>query len=734
MTSGEGWDKENLTQSFSGLNKGKTLRSFLIQCKKLIDINDDTSFRAHNGYYKKQIPPRDMTSNWTDEVFPPNEKSLTHVTRNKDVTEEELNDLKPLGWTKARDIFRGRNFVLYDTISMDDVEQGQLGNCYFLSVLSELGNRPEIYDKIFITKEKTQNGCYQVRLLIRGIPKVVSVDDFFPTLNGSFVFAHSGPGEIWVQLLEKAWAKVNTSYAETIAGIPSEAFLTLSEAPCVSLIHRKYQVEDLWNMLKKAKAKGYYLATNTDNDPNGEGERMGLVPGHAYSLTNLEEFDLEGGKKLRLLQLRNPWGNGEWKGNFNDKSASWDILPELKKKVDLIDKNDGIFYMDYNDFLHYYPYTFILKYHKNFYYNYKKIQQQSLEHNTCAKFTLTRKAIVKVGLHTKQVRFYDKVPDYEVQPARIIIAKYDSNTRKYKLVGSDYHTSEVLYAETPKHLEPGEYHIFLNVYWPYTTKNTYTLSTYSSCQIEIEQLNKQDIPDDYLEQILIDYMDTHIKKDLLSRDTTIQISDRDNDLGFYMALINNESDNQFKFSASVQYSNLIFLQDDLVSKRIKNPKTQITTDNIIGILRPRERKILVWKLLKEPWFTKINIIEKKLFAYKEEKQEEDEVEMITRAFGGLEKIRLNNDLFYSEIDNGQNVILVFKNISRKIYKFNIEFDNLENLTVNGSSWTTGATIPLVSDKLYCINLVKNDTTLPYNFTYRYSYKVITGEVNNPQPQ
>ena len=221
-------------------------------------------------------------------------------------------------------------------------------------------------------------------------------------------------------------------------------------------------------------------------------------------------------------------------------------------------------------------------------------------------------------------------------------------------------------------------------------------------------------------------MDKKSKKEMLSLDTTLQVSDEDNDLGFNMALISNESDKQFKFSATVQYQNLVFMEDDLVGKRSKNSATGITTDTIVGVLHKKERKLLVWKLLKEPWETKLGFVEKKLWLYNEEQTKQDELELITRAFGGLNKKRFNDDIFYSEIENEEDIILVFKNFGRKTYKFNIEFENLENLTVNGDSWTTGATIPLVSDRFYCIKLVKNDKTLPFNFGFKYSYKKITG--------
>ena len=50
--------------------------------------------------------------------------------------------------------------------------------------------------------------------------------------------------------------------------------------------------------------------------------------------------------------LRNPWGNFEWKGNWGDSSNLW--TPELKKKVDFKDVDDGSFWMCFEDFSKYF--------------------------------------------------------------------------------------------------------------------------------------------------------------------------------------------------------------------------------------------------------------------------------------------------------------------------------------------------------------------------------------------
>jgi calpain-15 len=54
----------------------------------------------------------------------------------------------------------------------------------------------------------------------------------------------------------------------------------------------------------------------------------------------------------RLVQLRNPWGKGEWKGDWSDQSPYW--TPQMKKELYWESADDGVFYMNWNDFLKYY--------------------------------------------------------------------------------------------------------------------------------------------------------------------------------------------------------------------------------------------------------------------------------------------------------------------------------------------------------------------------------------------
>ena len=44
---------------------------------------------------------------------------------------------------------------------------------------------------------------------------------------------------------------------------------------------------------------------------------MGLIAGHAYSMEDYKTVSYRG-KKTQLVKLRNPWGEGEWTGDWGD--------------------------------------------------------------------------------------------------------------------------------------------------------------------------------------------------------------------------------------------------------------------------------------------------------------------------------------------------------------------------------------------------------------------------------
>ena len=49
----------------------------------------------------------------------------------------------------------------------------------------------------------------------------------------------------------------------------------------------------------------------------------GLIEGHAYSVVKVVKVYKEDGTHVKLVQLKNPWGVGEYTGAWSDNSKLW---------------------------------------------------------------------------------------------------------------------------------------------------------------------------------------------------------------------------------------------------------------------------------------------------------------------------------------------------------------------------------------------------------------------------
>ena len=74
------------------------------------------------------------------------------------------------------------------------------------------------------------------------------------------------------------------------------------------------------------------------------GARDDIYRMHAYSIMEAREI-----KGQRLVKLRNPWGEGEWKGAWSDGSEQW--TPEWMTLLNHRFGDDGMFWISYEDLL-----------------------------------------------------------------------------------------------------------------------------------------------------------------------------------------------------------------------------------------------------------------------------------------------------------------------------------------------------------------------------------------------
>lgn len=103
--------------------------------------------------------------------------------------------------------------VFQDSIEPTDIKSGILGDEWFLSALAILAERPGLIERLFLTKNVNSLGIYRVKLYKNGLPVIVTVDDLFPCYpKGEPIFSRCFSNELWVLILEKAYAKLHGGY------------------------------------------------------------------------------------------------------------------------------------------------------------------------------------------------------------------------------------------------------------------------------------------------------------------------------------------------------------------------------------------------------------------------------------------------------------------------------------------------------------------------------------------
>jgi calpain-15 len=180
---------------------------------------------------------------------------------------------------------------------VDDVVQGALGDCYFLSALSAMAEYKGRIIDIFKSRETSKIGIYKVMCYIHGKEIELVLDDYFPCILNdnkpqlAFSSIEVQDNNIWPLLLEKAWAKVNKNYDNIIDGNAGQAFQFLTP----SGIEMHYHTENyygLYKHIKDADDKKFILCCDISEKPNAAPlsilTSLGLLTNHAYSIISAQ--------------------------------------------------------------------------------------------------------------------------------------------------------------------------------------------------------------------------------------------------------------------------------------------------------------------------------------------------------------------------------------------------------------------------------------------------------------
>ena len=239
---------------------------------------------------------RDAQVNFIDIEFPPVENSIYPPTEAQPFNQ-------PIVWKRPHEfmvvdesqgLFSPE--VFYKKIEPNDIKQGQLGDCWFMCALASLAEMPNLVERLFITQKYNEEGLYRIKVCKNGEWMEVTVDDYFPcTAEGGPIFSRANGNELWVLLLEKAYAKIHGNYYTLRGGFANEGMMDLTGSPTECFDFEDQATQDMidsgefFKKMKSFDESGYLISSSTAGEDRwtetgGPTEAGGLVPGHAYSI------------------------------------------------------------------------------------------------------------------------------------------------------------------------------------------------------------------------------------------------------------------------------------------------------------------------------------------------------------------------------------------------------------------------------------------------------------------
>jgi hypothetical protein len=158
-----------------------------------------------------------------------------------------------------------------------------------------------VYPPIFHPFAK--KNLYVLRFFQSSGWRYVIIDDRLPTHKGrhALVFAHCHDrSELWVPLIEKAYAKLFGCYEALNSGLIDDALVDMTglvaeKTKLKGVAGNQQKINDIWDTIFKYRQNktlmGCSIEGSTEGEVRWDGERTGLLSGHAYSLVDALRFE-----------------------------------------------------------------------------------------------------------------------------------------------------------------------------------------------------------------------------------------------------------------------------------------------------------------------------------------------------------------------------------------------------------------------------------------------------------
>ena len=406
--------KEKINEMFIEYDKNYSEYEEILKKYKQIEIIKSELFRLYkkgylfDGHVKEEeklkelenlLKEKKLTFYFTNLSL----KQIIPVFDNIEISEKYLresinktknkkeNPSKSIIWKSCREIkqFTDKSIVILPkTLDYSNFKQGHFGDCYFIACIHALSRIPQLLNNILRLNTKEQQNriskdvsYFTVTFFIDGEWKIIKIKNSFPVYEktGKLVGVNPKYNEIFLMILEKAWALINGGYDKMEGGRTKYIFELFLGCKCDEFKNDNINnnINNLYNSIQKNEQFFGTLSicgsvtykVNKEIDKNNFDKQKAIEQGlislkgkHAYTILKTLEINKKRNNGLndtcKFLIISNPHGeNSNIIRTGIEKKRIKEILEEefgkeneeqyqfILKHNDNCHKGTGIIYM-----------------------------------------------------------------------------------------------------------------------------------------------------------------------------------------------------------------------------------------------------------------------------------------------------------------------------------------------------------------------------------------------------